>query len=146
MVCTYDAASGKQVLTDIPLSGGVYGSERLYAEVEAETSTTSTTPVTRVSLVTGAGLPAGTYRVEWYCERRYNRTNRDWEGQVTVDGSPIGEINVESKDSTNWEDWAGHRELALTAGVHTILLQWNRESNPGAAFIRRARLSFFRVA
>lgn len=125
-------------------SVGVGGTE--FASVDAQASTTSTSPVTRVSLVTSS-LAAGTYRIGWYYDWSQASTSADFRGQVDVDsGTLIMQHSQEPQDGGTDQriPHGGFAYLALTSGVHTIDLQYWAESS--TSFIRNARLEIWRVA
>jgi hypothetical protein len=125
------------------LEAGVYGTQRVYASSEGESSTSSGTFQTKVTLTTPS-VPAGTYRIEWYAEHRQQSTSNSALRRVQLDGVDISNESVEMKDTTNWVGRSGFYEGALSSGVHTVTIQYATENS--TTRIRRARLSFIRVA
>ncbi len=140
-VTASDAGGGVAAIDVVPIAG----SERVDAASEGVSATTSTTPVTKVSLNTGL-VPAGDYEIFWYCERRYSNQGIDWLGMIRRDGATvISRINAESKDASNWLPWSGMFRETLAVGAYGYTIEYGRESAPGVARIRRARLLFQRV-
>lgn len=129
-------------------SGGSFGSEYHYAESEAESSTTSATYQEKLKLTTGS-LPAGDYLIKWCAEVR--TTDEDMNYRCQVDDSTIvneAEHSLGSKGAEGTYDYyvtvGGFRELTLGAGVHTVDIDYN-DSSGGTAFIRRARITVWRI-
>jgi len=110
-----------------PVGGGVYGTQFQLAESNATSTTTATTPQTKVTLVT-SDLPAGKYKifVKWRFTHSNARTSARFD--VTVNGSTLGTqtpFSLEPKDVTNVASLTATLYADLS-GINTILLRyWN---------------------
>jgi hypothetical protein len=135
-------ASGVDTIT--LSSVGLGGTE--FAASEGDSSTSSNTPVNKVTLTTSS-LPAGTYRIGWYYEWSHSSTASDFRARVFVDGTTtLMEQSQEPQDARTDQriPAGGHGYLALGSGVHTVALDFWAEG--GTATIRRARLEIWRTA
>jgi len=142
-------------INDITNSGG--GEVEIYIEPnfgawygwnssEAESSTTSTTYVNKLTYTTPT-IPAGYYRIGYQFEWRRNTASNDFRGRVQIDNtSTIMEFNEESKDGTSWHPAAGFDIVQLTAGTHTIDIDYAGETTGNTSYIRRARIEFWMIA
>lgn len=122
-----------------------FGLEFNYAEDNTVSSTTSTTYVQklRLSLIS---IPAGTYFILWSFEWRYDGSNDDFFAQVEIDDTTqIMEMEVEPVYTGNWHPASGHRVIDLTAGNHTIDIDYRTTDSGKTAYIDRARITVFRV-
>ncbi|NJO64325.1 MAG: hypothetical protein HC836_41015 [Richelia sp. RM2_1_2] len=127
-------------------SVNVYGTQFNLAESNGTSSTTSTSPQTKVTLVTG-NLPSGTYKIfaKWRGNR--NTTSNSMIFDVTLNGSPVGiqtPISVEPKDTTNITTLSVTIYQVLS-GVNTILLRYWGENNSSTTTISDASIELIRV-
>lgn len=133
----------------------VFGSEYLYIEDETVSITTSTTFQEKLSLSTPATLPAGTYRIGWSYRFNHNNNGNDFEGRVQLDNTTdIDFVKVEPKDSAGNFGGSGSsqryvvsgfKNVVLTAGVHTIDIDYRTDSGGINSAIWEARIEFWRV-
>jgi len=126
------------------VSVSVYGSEYSYIESESEDTTSSTSFQNKVTLTTGT-IPAGDYHIVWSYELRSSNSEETVKSQVLVDTVEIGSHIVETKDGNEYRIVSGFRKMTLTNAVHTVDIEYARDSG-GTAKIRRARIELYRVA
>ena len=110
-------------------SSGVYGSEFQLASALAETTTTSATPQTKVTLTT-TDLPSGTYKIFTAWIAGSSSAQNDMIFDVTLNGTPQGTIssmNIESKDIATHNTLSRTFYLSLS-GVNNIVLRYSSES------------------
>lgn len=137
------------VLATLSGSGGsnVFGSEFHEASSEPESSTTSTDYTQKLRLVTST-VPQGKYRIGWQFGWKRGSTDSDFEARVQIDDTTtLMEMNVETKDSSNWGVEHGFYITQLTAGSYYIDLDYAGETNKAnkTSYIRRARIEIWRV-
>lgn len=131
-------------LTNTP----VFGTEYQYAESLGESQSNSTTFQTKVTLNTGT-IPSGTYRIGWSYNWSLNGTADDFEAQVLEDGATqIMQHLQEPQDAgvDQQHETGGFINRTLTAGSHSYVLQYRTDDAAVAAFIRTAKLEFWRVS
>ena len=137
-----DEGSGQVEVYIEPEFGAWYG----WNSSEAESSTTSTTYVNKVTYTTST-IPAGYYRIGWQFEWRRGSTTNDFRARVQIDNTTdIMEMNEESKDSNSWHPAAGFDIVQLTAGTHTIDIDFAGETTGSTSYIRRARIEFWMMS
>lgn len=128
-------------------SSSIFGSEFHEASSESESSTTSTDYKQKLRLSTST-IPQGKYRIGWQFEWRRSSTDSDFEARVQIDDTTtIMEMNVETKDSSNWWVEYGFYMTQLTAGSYHIDLDYAGETGKAnkTSYIRRARIEIWRV-
>lgn len=130
----------------INASGGasIYGSEYQLASSLGVSTTTSTTPQTKVSLSTTI-LPAGTYKVSVGWIGKHASASNDMRFDVTLNGTSQGTtstIQIESKDVTTTYPFVRIFYLTLS-GANTIVLRYWNESN--STTISDATIELIRV-
>lgn len=111
---------------------------------EGQDGTTETTWQQKLRLTVN-GVVEGKYIVQWYCELRHSNN--------TI--SEYAEMQVEMNDSTQigyslwgynlFEDSGGFAVADLSPGDYTFDLDF-KVAGAGTAYIRRARLLFWRIA
>jgi hypothetical protein len=109
-------------------SSGVYGAEYQLASALAETTTTSATPQTKVSMTT-TDLPSGTYKIFAAWIGMGSSAQNDMIFDVTLNGTPQGTnptMNIESKDINTTNTLSRTFYLPLS-GVNTIDLRYSSE-------------------
>jgi len=122
-----------------------FGRYFTYASSEGQSSTTSASWQQKLRLTT-PDVPAGTYIVKWSFEWRQSSTSRDFQARVQYDDTDdLMNMNEEPKDGSNYNPRSGFIVADLSAGVHTIDLDYSAESGSGTSYIRRARLLFFKA-
>ena len=131
----------------------IFGTEYHYDELNIIGSTTSTSYITCLKLTTGA-LPAGNYRVQAYAEVSPSNANRQIDVEVRLDqtdGTPPTNGTVLSETSTRPSAASVYANISmlksnisLTAGIHTIALNYKISSN--TATIRNVRIELFRIS
>ena len=109
-----------------------------YAESESTSSTTSGSYQRKLRLTTSS-IAAGDYLIRWYFEYSVGSNNKEIGYRVQVDDSDtISEINVEPR-SSNYEPASGFKKITLSAGVHTVDIDYVDLTNK-TTYIRKARL------
>lgn len=122
----------------------VFGSQNQDAEDETTSSTTSSTYQNKLNLTTGV-LPAGRYRIGWYCEGAQSTTSDRFQMRVQIDDSDtLGQTMEETADTDDWMPHGGYAYRNLSGSI-SIDMDW-REQAGGTASIRRARLEIWRVS
>jgi hypothetical protein len=112
-------------------------------KAEAQDSNTSTwQQKLRLSLT---DIPDGTYVVMWYCELRHSNNDAAEQAQMRIEVNDTTEIGFSAWLYNVWEDSAGMTIQDISAGSHTVDLDF-QASGGGTAYIRRARLMAWRIA
>lgn len=126
----------------------LFGSEFIFDIDEDESSTNSTTYVNKAS-ITASGIPEGSYRLGWHFEWRMSKSNSDFNFRVQQDDttnlaedsvSPFVDVNV-------WNPRTNFYYLeTLSSGTHTFDLDYSSSKSSSTAYIRAARVEFWRVS
>jgi hypothetical protein len=127
----------------IVLSAGI-DKEINQNKAEAQDSTTSTDWQQKLRL-TLTDIPEGTYIVQWYCELRHSNNTASERAEMKVEVNDTTEIGYSVWPYNLFEDSGGVTIQDISAGSHTIDLDY-RQQGGGTAYIRRARLLFWRIA
>lgn len=145
IVTVTDAGNG---VVDVGIStpaSSVFGTHFAWSSDEDVTGTNSTNFQRKVTLSV-SDISSGYYRVGWYFEWRINTTSNDITTRVVVDAlDTVMEHNEEVKDVSTWHTESGYAIVQLSAGGHTIGLDYGVERNGATSYLRRARLEFWRV-
>jgi len=123
----------------------VYGSEFQYAESLEISTTTSTSPQTKVTLVT-TDLPSGTYKIEAVAKGRHNNNGNDMIFDVTLNGGSLDTttINIEPQDVNSYYPIV-IKHFQILSGVNTIAFRYWNESGGNTTYIADATLELIRV-
>lgn len=123
-----------------------FGTYYQIAENETEATTNSTSPQTRLTL-SPTSLPLGTYRVGWFFNWSLSSTSQDFRAQVTVNGTQHAYISQEPQDAGTDQNIpaSGFFPVSGLSGSPTILLQYWSSNSGVTAYIRNARLEFWRI-
>jgi hypothetical protein len=114
------------------------------ASSDGASSTTSATYVVKLTHTT-ASLPAGTYRIGYSVESYQDSGNREVGVRFRVEGTTEGETYNEVNDTDEVFANSGFKIYTLASpGTITADIYFRRGSG-GTAFVRRARLEFYRV-
>jgi hypothetical protein len=121
----------------------VYGTEFQYSQDLTMTSTTSTSPQTKVTLNT-PNLPSGTYKIIANWRGRHSSTRNDMKFDIALDGTSLGTqtIAIEPQDVNSVYPMT-HISYHSLAGTHEILLRYWSESR--TTYISDATVEFIRV-
>ena len=111
---------------------------------EGQDSTTDTDWQQKLRLAL-TGIPDGTYIVQWYCELRHSNNDATERAEMRVEVNDMTEIGYSLWPYNLFEDSGGFAVTDLSAGDYTIDLDF-RQQGGGTAYIRRARLLFWRIA
>lgn len=115
-----------------------------YIEDESETSTTSTSYVTKLTLTTDT-LPAGDYTIGWTGDyKTANGSSKKLGAKIDVDDSTILNELTQTDTKGQFTLKSGFRKVTLTAGVHNIRVKLKKIS--GTATARSLRLQIWRIS
>ena len=114
------------------------------ATAEGQDSTTSTSWEQKLRLTLN-GLEDGTYIIQWYCELRHSNNTGTERAEMQVEVNDMTQIGYSMWPYNIFEDSGGFAVTDLSAGDYTIDLDF-RQQNGGTAYVRRARLLFWRIA
>ena len=120
--------------------------EYQYVESEGTSSTTSSSFQQKLRLTTSS-LVGGDYRIHYSGEVTNTSEERAVQARCQIDDTTeIGQHGASfGEDEPNeFYAFAGKKKIALTAGVHTIDIDF-REQSGGTAEIRRARIELWRI-
>ncbi len=110
---------------------------------ENEYATTSTTQVTRVSVVESSPAVGDKFEVEWYCEL-YKSSTGDAEIEVTVSGTGTGTVSIGAGTQASIGSWLpiyGKDIFEVTVSESlTFALKFATAQNAKEVKIRKARL------
>ena len=140
--------TGIQGVTGIPgeNANAIFGSEFQTVFTDTDSSTTSTSPVNKISLYI-SNLPAGKYRVGWQYKWRYSYTKGNFIARVQVDDSlQIHYLEKEPKDSGSdiRINESGFAYVTFSSqGDHFFDLDYWGEGD--TSYIYDAALEFWRV-
>jgi len=112
------------------------------AEGQDSTSSTDWQQKLRLSLT---GIPDGKYIVQWYCELRHSNNTATERAEMRVEVNDMTEIGYSIWLYNLFEDSGGFGVNDFSEGDYTIDLDF-RQQGGGTAYIRRARLLFWRIA
>lgn len=131
-----------------------FGANYQYEEDETVSTTVSTTFQNKLTLTTPS-IPAGTYRIGVSYQWNHDNAGNDFEAEVQVNAVQAFLHKQEPKDSagtfgstgTSQQYLAGHAwNEVLTAGIHTIELNYRTDSGGDESSIWNARIEFWRVS
>lgn len=139
-----DDGSSTNVVTTLPAS---FGGDHGFSKADSENSYSGTSNWQTKTTLSKTGLPAGKYHIEWYIELKCSSSSADTKARLYSDSANThAEINLELPDATNYAAWSGHDEVDLTAGNHTFELQYALEAPGATIYVRRGRISLWRVS
>jgi hypothetical protein len=128
-------------------STDVFGTQEVYAESLAESSTTSTNFQQKLRLTTG-NLPSGTYRIEWYYTWSNSSTSYYTKTQIQVnDTTTIMSETVTPRIAGTTSDFpaSGYWRGTLS-GVDNIDLDYCSSNSGATAYIRNVKLNLWRIS
>jgi len=141
-----DAGSG---VVNITPDGNVFGQDYQTEISTAQSTTTSSTFVMKVTLTTPS--LTGTYRLGWTARVGQSNAGDKVEARLrnTTDGSTVGApadgIRIEPKDTANRYSVGGFAEVVFTGAAKEFQIQY-REQDGNTARIEDARIEIWRVA
>ncbi len=147
-----DLGSSSLQLKGVDSAGALIIPGALVAEDESlgEVNTTSGTYQQKLSLPVTV-LTAGRYRIEWSYETRASTSgtaDRRCQSRVHLDNTTVlaepesSKQQFKSNNSVSTQHTHGGFAYAtLTAGAHTVDIDYRRSSSAGTAYIRNARLA-----
>jgi len=106
-----------------------FGLERHYVESLTASSTSSKTSYITALTLTTASLAGGNYKIDWSFLFTTGNTSTSFDGRVTVDGVARWNTIEDSDDDDNRMPAAGFMVLALSAGVHSIKIEFRTDSS-----------------
>ena len=126
----------------------LFGSEFVYEIDNTESSTNSTTYQNKVTLATG-DLPEGNYRLGIHFEWRISKNNNDFYYRVRQDDT----TNLDEIGRPTFNDVNIYNPLnnfyyleTVTSGTHHFDIEYRSGSTSATAYIRNARMEFWRVS
>ncbi len=123
----------------------VFGMNYQYEADEAESTTTSTTFINKLTLTTPS-IPAGDYRIEATLGITNDSADKPVEFQAVIDGTPPFDAgSYAPKFADEYFFTSGFGVSTLTAGIHTIDIEFSATSEGGTAKARNARIEIYRV-
>jgi hypothetical protein len=123
----------------------VFGTRSVKAKSDEQSTTTSNEYQTKLEKVTD-NLPAGTYLALWSAEFTVSVANSGHKFRVSIDEGALAEEDAPvTVKYPRWYSRAGHDQVSLAAGVHTIRIEYASASPNKTAYIRRARVTLWRV-
>ena len=130
---------------DIESMFSAFGNNYDYFE-DPTLSTTFSNVFTTAGTYTTPNLPVGRYVVFLLWRFRHYTTGADSEWRFMLNGIPVGdELNIESKDSSNYDYRINFAEFTLVPGFTTLELQFASEGSNRLDCSNR-RWMIFRVA
>ena len=123
----------------------IFGTQYQFEADETESTTTSTTFQTKLTLTTPV-LPAGNYRGAATYEVTNDSGDKPVITQTTLDGVEYGQSSFAPKFEDEYIIKSSFAVQALDNDTHELVLSFRSTSEGGTAKIRRARLEIFRVS
>jgi hypothetical protein len=123
----------------------IYGTQFQLAQSLGASTSTSTTPITKVTLTTNS-LPSGTYKIMANWRFTIDSISDYARFDMTIGGTPVGSrtpIQIESKDTDNIESQT-ITVYRVLSGVNTILLRYYSSGAPTT--ISDASIEIIRVS
>jgi len=143
LVVDNNSLTNKKYVDDkIIAEAPVYGTQYHYAESNVQSSTTSETFQTKVTLSTSS-LPAGNYRLGYSYEAANEDSKDETDCEVVMDGVVVAESRIKGNQNYDYPSLGGFVRLTLS-GIKTATIRY-RDTGSGTALIRRARLELWRV-
>ena len=130
-----------------PGPAGIFGSEFHYIESIPQSSTTSTGWQEKLRLTTSS-LPSGRYWCVFSAELRNSSDEAAAMARFQInDTSTVGENGISfGDDSPNqYGVFFGQEDLGTISGVNDFTIDWRQQSG-GTAFIRRAKITLWRIS
>ena len=132
----------------------IFGSQYYSDETLAEADTTNTSAGSNTSNpradITTSTIPSGTYRIGWSLEWKASDEDQRWNGRVRVDNTTnIMEMASEpaKENRDEWRAIGGFGNQTFgSSDTHTVEMDWWTENSAGTAYIRKARIEFWRVS
>jgi len=123
----------------------LFGTNFIYALDPTESSTSSTTFIEKLTL--SRTVPTGTYRVGWYFEWDVSSESAIFFARVQINNTDdIGTLaSTAAAASTSWSMTSGFHYLIVTEGTLQIDLDYRCAVSNKTAYIRNARLEFWRT-
>jgi hypothetical protein len=119
-----------------------FGRERFSALGEADSSTTSTTFQSKLTL--SPVVEGGDYVIGYAMDAEVSVNNRDYEVRLAVDGATLNQ-QTDRQRSGFTGNFGGVRAVRLAAGAHTIELQYRRAGGSTTVTVRNASLFVVRI-
>jgi len=137
-----DGATSIEITSIYKKSGTIFGSDYSYVSSEVESSTTSYSWQTKLTMTTPD--LTGTYRISWFGEiTNSNNKSEYWFG-VRLNGTSICEIEDKPIDDNHWYPQSGFYVTDFD-GVQNIDIVFAEGKN-GTAKIRRSRIEIMRIS
>ena len=131
----------------ITITGTVFGTEYAFAEDLTDSTNSTQTFATKLTMTKGAGQPNGTYRIGYYYEITATQP-QDYEVQfINTTGSTVLSIYQNEEDEDDFQNIiSGFTNVVLSGTDQTFEIQWRKQSaNANVVTLRNTRLEFWRV-
>jgi hypothetical protein len=128
----------------------VFGSEHNYNEDLGTKSTTSSS-WQQQEILANPNLPAGTYRIGWYCEIRNSSTYGEVWAKCLTDINDANAIDhgitqIEPQDSDNWYSFSGFAYRTISENDDLDVELYLKQVSSGTAYMRYIRMEVWRVS
>ncbi len=111
-----------------------------YADDDGESQTTSTTYIEKLKLTT-SDLIAGDYLITYCAEVTITSGFKTVDVICDLDDvDELGQKRFDSQDDVEYMSFSGFKKKTLSAGIHTIDIDYKSAGSPEVAKIRRARI------
>jgi len=138
---------GSGVAKVVSSSASVFGSNHQEESSYGDSSTTSSTAQTKLTLTTPT-VPAGLYRLGWYYEIENSSVTGRFGSDIrnNTDSVTLGESDVQPSNTLNDYMLSGYAYVTFSSsGSKAFSIRyWNHDD--GTATIRQARLEFWRIS
>lgn len=143
LVTATDIGNG---VADINITTPLFGSSFLWAVDATESSTTSTVPITKLSLP--VSINAGTYRIGWYYEWKRSSTNNWYHGDVIIEETSniISDNYIRTGNALDYNTASGFYVATFSNVSVTISIRFYGSVSSSTSYIKNARLEFWRVS
>ena len=144
-----DGAADGDVMTWVDSQGEwepaapIFGADYQYASAPSETTTSSTSPITKLSMTTPT--LTGTYRVAFGLALKHESSNSHSLGSFTLDPGAIS-FQIEPKDADNTYSYQSARDIVFSAESRTFEITHSTSNGSHLSTALDAYIEFFRVA
>jgi hypothetical protein len=132
----------------------VYGTEYQLAEslslssASNGSSSDDTDYVQKIRLST-TNLPVGDYRIAWHYRWAGSKNNRSFIARIEIDDTTQMHYHEQEAMDAGTDQFhinSGFKKITMTAGTHSIDLDFKSSSASFTAYISDARLELFRIS
>ncbi len=145
---TYSGSASRILLVNESEDGLIFSSQApaikiLYNNNELESTTTSTSFITKVNITS---IDAGNYIVMWYFEWASSSTSNYFKSQIGLDTlTVLSEFKQVPVTSDNWYSSSGFTRISLDSNGHSVYLNYCSSKDGKISKIRKSRLAIWGV-